>query len=155
MKFKPQQCYNLIKTLLQTENESKLGFELWQRFADFARFFCAFALNSNHQFSNLLNNIDINPDVDDPGIYMLPKVDYWTLKPSKDVKLYKKTSKKTIPLGNKPRNLSVFFKKFIKKNQIENYHPYPIRLREEDLIKYLKYITKIKKAEEKFGKKKN
>ena len=25
---------------------------------------------------------------------MLPKVDYWTLKPSKDVKLYKKPSKK-------------------------------------------------------------
>ena len=44
MKFKPQQCYKLIKTLLQTENEGKLGFELWPRFADFARFFCAFAL---------------------------------------------------------------------------------------------------------------
>ena len=47
MKFKPQQCYKLIKTLLQTENEVKLGFELWPRFADFARFFCAFALK-NH-----------------------------------------------------------------------------------------------------------
>ena len=45
MKFKPQQCYKLVKTLLQTENEGKLGFELWPRFADFARFFCAFALN--------------------------------------------------------------------------------------------------------------
>ena len=44
LKFKPQQCYKLIKTLLQTENEGKLGFELWPRFADFARFFCAFAL---------------------------------------------------------------------------------------------------------------
>ena len=31
----------LIKTLLQTENEGRLGFELWPRFA---RFFCAFAL---------------------------------------------------------------------------------------------------------------
>ena len=41
LKFKPQQCYNLIKTLLQTENEGRLGFELWPRFA---RFFCAFAL---------------------------------------------------------------------------------------------------------------
>ena len=41
MKFKPQQCYKLIKTLLQTENEGWLGFELWPRFA---RFFCAFAL---------------------------------------------------------------------------------------------------------------
>ena len=45
MKFKPQQCYKLIKTLLQTENEGKLRFELWPRFSDFARFFCAFALN--------------------------------------------------------------------------------------------------------------
>ena len=45
LKFKPQQCYKLIKTLLQTENEGRLGFELWPRFADFARFFCAFALN--------------------------------------------------------------------------------------------------------------
>ena len=45
LKFKPQQCYKLIKTLLQTENEGKLGFELWPRFADFARYFCAFALN--------------------------------------------------------------------------------------------------------------
>ena len=46
LKFKPQQCYKLIKTLLQTENQGKLGFELWPRFADFARFFCAFALKS-------------------------------------------------------------------------------------------------------------
>lgn len=61
--------------------------------------------------------------------------------------------KKIIPLGNKPRNLFDFFNKFIKKRQIENYHPYPIRLAEKELLKYLKYITKIKKAEEKFGKK--
>ena len=44
LKLKPQQCYNLNKTLLQTENEGRLGFELRPRFADFARFFCAFAL---------------------------------------------------------------------------------------------------------------
>ena len=44
MKFKPQQSYKLIKILLLTENEGKLGFELWPRFANFARFFCAFAL---------------------------------------------------------------------------------------------------------------
>ena len=42
LKFKPQQSYKLIKTLLQTENEGTLGFELLPRFA---RFFCAFALN--------------------------------------------------------------------------------------------------------------
>ena len=44
LKFKPQQSYKLIKILLLTENEGKLGFELWPRFANFARFFCAFAL---------------------------------------------------------------------------------------------------------------
>ena len=48
LKFKPQQCYKLIKTLLQTENEGRLGFELWPRFADFARFFCAFALKGSY-----------------------------------------------------------------------------------------------------------
>ena len=52
LKLKPQQCYNLIKTLLQTENEGRLGFELRPRFADFARFFCAFALK--YLFFNLL-----------------------------------------------------------------------------------------------------
>ena len=46
LKFKPEQCYNFIKTLLQTENEGRLGFELWPRFAHFARFFCAFALKN-------------------------------------------------------------------------------------------------------------
>ena len=66
----------------------------------------------------------------------------------------KKPSKKTIPLGRKPRNVKHFLKKFIEKDKIENYYPYPIYLSEEDLIKYLKYITKIQKAEEKFGQKK-
>ena len=111
-------------------------------------------LNSNHQFNDLLNNIHQNPVVDEAGIYTLPKVDYWTLKPSKDVKLYQKPSKKTIPLGNKPRNVKDFFEKFIKKDKIENYYPYPIYLDEANLIKYLKYITKIKKAEKKLGQKK-
>ena len=115
---------------------------------------CRPTLNSNHQFEDLLNNIYQNPAVDDPGIYMLPKVDYWSLKPSKDVKLYQKPSKKTIPLGMKPKNLKDFFEKFIKKDKIENYYPYPIYLDEANLIKYLKYITKIKKVENKLGKKK-
>ena len=115
---------------------------------------CRPTLNSNHQFEDLLNNIYQNPAEDDPGIYNLPKVDYWTLKPSKDVKLYQKPSKKTIPLGNKPRNVKDFFEKFIKKDKIENYYPYPIHLDKANLIKYLKYITRIKKAEKKFGQKK-
>ena len=33
LKFKPQQCYKLIKVLLQTENEDRFGFELWPRFS--------------------------------------------------------------------------------------------------------------------------
>ena len=52
---------------------------------------CRPVLNYNHQFSDLLYTIHRNEAEDDPGIYTLPKVDYWTLKPSKDVKLYKKT----------------------------------------------------------------
>ena len=31
LKFKPQQCYKLVKTILQTENEGRIGFELWPR----------------------------------------------------------------------------------------------------------------------------
>ena len=45
LKFKPQQWYKLIKNSFETENEGRLGFELWPQFADFARFFGAFALN--------------------------------------------------------------------------------------------------------------
>mgnify|MGYP007058636712 CR=1 FL=1 len=45
LKFKHQQCYKLIKTFLETEDEGGLGFELWPQFGNFARFFCAFALN--------------------------------------------------------------------------------------------------------------
>jgi len=44
LKFKHQQCYKLIKTFLETEDEGGLGFELWPQFGNFARFFCAFAL---------------------------------------------------------------------------------------------------------------
>ena len=33
LKYKLQQCYKLIKALLQTENEDTFGFELWPRFS--------------------------------------------------------------------------------------------------------------------------
>ena len=49
------------------------------------------------------------------GIYSLPKSEYWTLPPSKDVELYEKPTKRTIDLGYKRRNIKDFFKKFIKK----------------------------------------
>ena len=38
----PVTVLKLTKTLLQTENEGRLGFELWSCFADFIQFFCAF-----------------------------------------------------------------------------------------------------------------
>lgn len=84
---------------------------------------------------------------------LFQKNDYWSLKPSKDINLYKKPSKKTIFLGKEPQKSFDLFDKFIKKRKIENYYPFPIRLREKELLKYLKYVTKIKKVEEKFGKK--
>ena len=40
-----------MEALLQTENEGRLGFELWSRFA---RFFCAFALDMKFVFSELI-----------------------------------------------------------------------------------------------------
>lgn len=114
---------------------------------------CRQTLNSNDQFKNLLSAIYKNDDIYEGEIYTLPKNDYWTLKPSKDINLYKKPSKKTIFLGKEPQKSFDFFNKFIKKRKIENYYPFPIPLIEKELLKYLKYVTKIKKVEEKFGKK--
>ena len=44
-----------------------------------------------------------------------------------------------------------FFNKFIKKDKIENYYPTTVLLNEANLKKYLRYIKKIVKVEEKFG----
>ena len=41
LKNKPWQAFKLMNTFLETENEYRLGFELWPHFA---RFFCAIAL---------------------------------------------------------------------------------------------------------------
>lgn len=106
---------------------------------------CRQTLNSNDQFKNLLSAIRENEDTYDGKIYTLPENDYWSLKPSKDINLYKKPSKKTIFLGKEPQKSFDLFDKFIKKRKIENYYPFPIRLREKELLKYLKYVTKIKK----------
>ena len=59
LKFKHQQCYKLIKTFLETEDEGGLGFELWPQFGNFARFFCAFALKlfiENNQVYLIMQN---------------------------------------------------------------------------------------------------
>ena len=60
LKFKHQQCYKLIKTFLETEDEGGLGFELWPQFGNFARFFCAFALNNSiaHNMFFLPGNLE-------------------------------------------------------------------------------------------------
>ena len=63
MKFKTQQCYKLIKTLLQPENKGRLGFELWPRFADFARFFCVFALKTITGAINSAKKLKCSPAI--------------------------------------------------------------------------------------------
>ena len=44
-----------------------------------------------------------------------------------------------------------FFNKFIKKDKIENYYPTTVLLNKTNLKKYLRYIKKTVKVEEKFG----
>ena len=73
---------------------------------------------------------------------------------SKDVKLYKKPTKKTITIGFKKRSKKDFMKKFNIKDKIENYYPKLIYLTETVLKRYLNHIKKIIKVEEKFGQKK-
>ena len=114
---------------------------------------CRPTLNTNCQFLDLLREIHKNFEDDFPSFYQLPKVDYWTLKPSKDIKLYEKPSRKTIPLGNKSRNIKDFFNKFLIKDKIEDYYPHPIYLDKKNLKRYLNYIKKIEKVEKKFGQK--
>ena len=114
---------------------------------------CRPTLNTNIQFLGLLDEILRTQGEDVPDSYNLPEVDYWTLSPSKDVKLYKKPSKKTATIGYKQISIKDFFNNFEIRDKIENYYPYQIFLREEDLKKYLDYIKKIEKIEKKFGQK--
>ena len=44
-----------------------------------------------------------------------------------------------------------FFNKFIKKDKIENYYPTTVLLNKTNLKKYLRYLKKTVKVEEKFG----
>ena len=84
---------SLGRLWLQTENEGKLGFELWPRFADFARFFCAFALKKGGLQSDEINHL-FQPLV-------IPKIFYgllldcpWGQRPIKKYKMVDGTSRR-------------------------------------------------------------
>ena len=76
---------------------------------------CREVLNRNSQFNNLIIDILYKEKKFKKKNYIptysLPKRDWWTLPPSKKVKLYKKPTKKTITIGVKKRAKD-FMKKF-------------------------------------------
>ena len=73
---------------------------------------------------------------------------------SKEVKLYKQPTKKTITIGSKERSNKDFIKKFNIKDKIDNYYAKLIYLNKKELKRYLNRIKKIIKVEEKFGQEK-
>ena len=73
---------------------------------------------------------------------------------SKEVKLYKQPTKKTITIGSKKRSNKDFIKKLNIKDKIENYYPKLIYLNKKELNRYLNRIKKNIKVEEKFGQEK-
>ena len=103
---------------------------------------CREALNNNFIFEDVLSKINKNQGEDNPGIYFPPKNKYWTLPSSKDVKLYKKPSTKTISIGFKKRNKKDIINKFNIKNKIQYYYPKLIYISERVLKKYLNHIKK-------------
>lgn len=62
--------------------------------------------------------------------------------PSKEVKLYKKPTKKTTTIGSKKRSNKDFIKKLNIKDKIENYYPKLIYLNKKELNRYLNRIKK-------------
>ena len=74
--------------------------------------------------------------------------------PSKEVKIYKKPSSKTVSIGVKKRNKQDFIKKYNIKDKILDYYPKIIYLNKKELNRYLNRIKKNIKAEEKFGQEK-
>lgn len=113
---------------------------------------CREVLNDNYIFKDLLKEIEKNEmeEEDYAPIYFPPESNYWTMPSSKEVELYKKPTKRTISIGFKKRPKD-FIKKIVRKNKIENYYPTTVFLVENDLERYLNYIKKIIKVEEKFG----
>ena len=114
---------------------------------------CRQTLNNNIILNNLIVKALKNEGEDNPGIYFPPKATYWSMKPSKEVNLYKKPSSKTYTIGPKKKTgKNDYLKKFNIKNKIGNYYPKLIYLEKKVLIKYLSKVKKIIKAEIKFGK---
>ena len=98
---------------------------------------CREVLNNNYKFNHLLSAIRSNEGEDYIPFYFPPKNEYWTLPPSKDVELYEKPTKRTINIGAKKRPKD-FYKKFVKKDKIENYYPTVVYLDERELKKIFK-----------------
>ena len=116
---------------------------------------CRQTLNNNIILNNLIVKALKNEWDDNPGIYFPPKATYWSMKPSKEVNLYKKPSSKTYTIGPKKKTgQKDYLKKFNIKDQIGNYYPKLIYLEKKVLNKYLDKVKKIIKAEIKFGKEK-
>ena len=115
---------------------------------------CRQTLNNNIILNNLIVKALENEGEDNPGIYFPPKANYWTMKPSKEVNLYKKPSSKTYTIGSKKKTSNDLMKNFNIKDKIGNYYPKLIYLEKKVLEKYLSKVKKIIKAEIKFGKEK-
>ena len=116
---------------------------------------CRQTLNNNIILNNLIIKALENEGEDNPGIYFPPKATYWSMKPSKEVNLYKKPSSKTYTIGPKKKtSQNDYLKKFNIKDKIGNYYPKLIYLEKKVLLKYLSKVKKIIKAEIKFGKEK-
>ena len=116
---------------------------------------CRQTLNNNIILNNLITKALENEWEDNPGTYFPPKADYWSLKQSKEVELYKQPSKKTITIGYKnKKDISDFIKKLNIKEKIGNYYPTLIYLEIKELKRYLDRVKKNIKVEEKFGQEK-
>ena len=116
---------------------------------------CRQTLKTNIILNNRIIKALENEGEDNPGIYFPPKATYWSMKPSKEVNLYKKPSSKTYTIGPKKKTgQKDYLKKFNIKDQIGNYYPKLIYLEKKVLNKYLDKVKKIIKSEIKFGKEK-
>ena len=115
---------------------------------------CRAILDNNTRFISVLRSAKKHEGDDNPGLYFAPKSDYWKMKPSKEVKLYKQPTNKTITIGFKKKNKQEFMKKYNIKEKILNYYPKIIYLNEKELNRYLNRIKKNIKVKEKFGQEK-
>ena len=98
---------------------------------------CRQTLNNNIILNNLIVKALKNEGEDNPGIYFPPKATYWSMKPSKEVNLYKKPSSKTSTIGPKKKTgQKDYLKKFKIKDQIGNYYSKLIYLEKKVLNKY-------------------